>query len=400
MKKDFSASCVPAAGSGHRYLTYPHANGFADGGRTLVFTEKTAEGFAIWRLDLLSGAESRVCVFDAVVPEREVFWFDIATQANVLFAVAGNALCAVDMNEAQAGQSKPRVIYREPELTLDGLVSVSATADKVVFGRHDASGARQVMEMSLPADLFSAQTPSGKIPSAEAALGTAPVTTAPRVLAAFDWYANHYQISHFDPEWVGFCHEGAAGSVPDRIWGAHPVYAPGGRALLDNGALDLRVGHEVWAWHAASVFVVAYGESPGRPRGIYEVAAAAVNRPPRLVSEGDRDWHLNVSRCGRWVVADTTGSSVQSGCGWENANGVSDIIVIDSDSGERRLVASTRYKEKHPWHPHPVFSSNGEFIFFNSANGAGEGGTIAAVANPFFRKTSLPAARAVIAGAL
>ncbi len=158
-----------------------------------------------------------------------------------------------------------------------------------------------------------------------------------------------------------------------------------GRSLLfDQFAHDpqrvLYAGHERWSFHDRSVLIVAYGEGPARPRGIYE--AFTDGRPQRLVSEGDRDMHLDVSRDGRWVVVDTSGAFDAPGKGWEDSRAISDILVIDRLTGERRYVARTRIMN-HPSHPHPVFSPDGRHIYYNEANEKGDLNRVWRAENPF-----------------
>jgi Tol biopolymer transport system component len=139
------------------------------------------------------------------------------------------------------------------------------------------------------------------------------------------------------------------------------------------------VGHERWKFHEPGAVVVGYGASRGEPRGIYEVSTSSRSR---LVSEGDRDLHVNISRDGRWIVVDTSGPHDQPGKGWEDVNGVSDILLIDAASGARRWLARTRLGARHPYHPHPCFSPDGRHIYFNEASGEGCGGRVMRIANP------------------
>ena len=127
--------------------------------------------------------------------------------------------------------------------------------------------------------------------------------------------------------------------------------------------------------------MVAYGVSPAGPRGLYEVFAD--DRPARLISPGERDYHCDVSRDGRWAVVDTTGPHDAPGCGWENALDICDILIVDMKTGRREFLARSRQYKFHPRHPHPVFSPDGSTIFYNEAESGGDHNRIMEVLNPW-----------------
>jgi hypothetical protein len=118
--------------------------------------------------------------------------------------------------------------------------------------------------------------------------------------------------------------------------------------------------------HDRSVLAIAYGVSPEGPRGLYEVFFSG--RPARLISQGDRDWHCNLSPDGGWAVVDTTGPHDLPGRGWENAEGRSDVLLVEMATGRRELLAHTTLT-KHPWHPHPVFTPDGRGVVYSEARG-------------------------------
>ncbi len=75
-----------------------------------------------------------------------------------------------------------------------------------------------------------------------------------------------------------------------------------------------------------------------------------------------------VTRDGRWAVVDTTGPWDRPGKSWENAEDISDIVLLDMKTGERHFLARSRQYMRHPRHPHPVFSPDGSTIFFNESS--------------------------------
>ncbi|MDR1283762.1 MAG: hypothetical protein LBK99_23535 [Opitutaceae bacterium] len=353
-----------------RYLTYPHCNGFADGGRSLVLGQTEPGVSSIWRHDLETGREERLCEFaHAAGGPDPVLYFDIAASANMLVVRSGGSVWRLDLN-APAGIAKPERLWHGDGADLCGLVSVSAGGSRVLFdNRPDNALSRwRLIELDLRRE---------------------PETRA-RIAGEFSWWANHFHFCPHDETWIGFSHEGPTSQIPDRVWAMHPRLAPQGRCLFRNGAANLCVGHERWAFHASSAFAVAYGESPSGPRGVYEIRAPETETdslsPPRLVSEGDRDWHVDISRCGRWAVVDTTGPHDAPGRGWQDARDISDILLIDTATGRREFLARSRQDGKHPCHPHPVFSPDGSAIFYNEAAPDGGGHRVIAVSNPWINK--------------
>lgn len=324
-----------------RYLAYPHTNGFADGGRRIVLGQRDVESYSLWLCDLSTSQESKLCEWPrASSQDNEMLWFDVASQANVLVTIAHNTIWCIDLNNSAPC---PRAVYREsdPLASLLALPSIAANGARIIASRR-MGDCYQLIEIEVDSN------------------------EPPRLLFESQWFANHGQISPHDQRWIGFAHEGATEQIGDRVWGWHRDLAPEGMCLFDNGARGLSIGHERWAFHATSLFAVAYGVSPEGPRGIYEVFPG--ERTSRLVSEGDRDWHVNASQDGRWLVVDTTGAYNEPGRGWDNAGRTSDVLVIDTENGERAFVGRSRFAAQFHLHPHPTFSPDGRTIVFNEAS--------------------------------
>lgn len=335
----------------NNYLTYPHANGFTANGRHLVTGRIEARGHSLWRHDLFTGDEVRIGCLPADF-SGDPLWFDVARDTGRLVAVANNEVWLFDAT----GLLEPVLVYRENNDggVLHSLSSISADGTRLIIGR--------------------------RIGDRHEALELTPGSGAVRVLFSMPWFANHFHLSPYDETWIGFSHEGAADLVTDRVWAWHERLAPAGLCLLDQRPQGLWLGHERWSFHTTSAFAVCYGGSPGGPRGIYELFPDG--RPPRLISEGDRDWHVNISQNGRWAVVDTTGPHDQPGRGWANAGDASDIMLIEISTGHRTPIARSRRAAKHPFHPHPTFSPDGERIFYNEAGPDGVSCKIQWVPNP------------------
>jgi Tol biopolymer transport system component len=87
------------------------------------------------------------------------------------------------------------------------------------------------------------------------------------------------------------------------------------------------------------------------------------------VSEGDRDWHCDISRNGRRAVVDTNPVYEWPGAPWDAAPGNSDIVVVDMESGRRTFLARTSWSGRQ--HPHPVFTPDGAAVLFHRSDAGG-----------------------------
>ncbi len=337
------------------YQTYPHANGFADGGQSIVLGRLNNGTASLWKVPPGSEKEFQICAFDISSERERLLWFDVARDANLLVTVAGGAVWLFDLNSP----GNQKVVYQaQPPATISTqLPSITADGKRILIGLR-----QEEMHSVLSLDTASGEG---------------------HVLFEYPWFTNHFHFCPHDENWIGFCHEGPCEQIGKRVWGWHAEHAPRGRCCFDqhwgDPAHELCVGHERWAFHESKIAVVAYGVSSGGPRGIYE---AGTDGTSRLISGGDRDLHLNVSRDGNWIVADTSGPHDLPGKGWEKAGGISDILLIDSRDGSRRWLARTRLQPRHPFHPHPVFSPDGRSVFYNEASADGHGGRVMRVANP------------------
>jgi len=322
------------------YLTYPHSNGFCRDGRHVVLGKLEGPAASLWRCPLDAQDDHCLGSFDISGEEEKLVWFDVARDADRLVASNGQQLWLIDL---ATGQRKS--IYRaEAPAHLMSLTAINAAGTRVLVGL--------------------------RFPDRWAALEVEVDSGRHRILFERPWYMNHFHYSPHDEAWIGFCHEGKCETVGDRVWGWHAAKAPEGRCLFEQNWGDpkreLCAGHERWSFHADSVIVVAYGASPGRPRGIYE---ARCDGNARLISEADRDLHVNISASGRWMAVDTSGPHDRAGRGWENAEGISDVLLLDPSNGRRRWLARTRIAS-HPSHPHPVFSRDERFVFYNESTDA------------------------------
>ena len=297
---------------------------------------------SFWKVDLRSGRDALIGRFasptaGAFKPE---LWFDVAYAANTLVTVAGGAVVLFDLSTSGPG----RELFSPPSgVVLQALPSITADGTRVVVHYQ-----QEQMYGVLAIDV-----------------ATGKATT----LVRHGWWIGHTHFLPYDPTWILFCHEGRCDTVPDRMWAYHPTRCPQGRVLFDQassvqGTL-LQVGHEVGCHHDACLLAVAYGVSDTGPRGVYQISLDG--RAPKLVSSADRDLHCNISRNGRWIVVDTSGPHDAPGRGWQDAQGHSDVLLVDAATGVRSLLARSHILN-HPWHPHPAFSPDGNSIIYGEAH--------------------------------
>ncbi|WP_327091441.1 oligogalacturonate lyase family protein [Nonomuraea sp. NBC_01738] len=323
------------------HLTYPHANGFHDGRLLLARHEAGRGATALVSVDL-GGKDERLVA--AIAPRRDGVarpaYPDVAEGTGRAAWIWDDVLYIADEPGAAEIVYTAAHLQNVCAITRDGasVVVVRETGDRWIFLRID-------LATGYATELF----------------------TRP-------WRANHPHHSPFDESWLAYAHEGPAREIPDRVWAWHD-----GRhvQVLDQAAISavpgafVAVGHERWLHHDLGAAVVAYGDSEAGPRGLYFTHPDG--RPPRLVAAGERLWHCDVSRDGRWAVADTTGPSDLPGRGWQDAGGVCDVLLVEVATGHQVRLARTT-ATSHPDHPHPIFTPAGDEILFNHQ------GSVAAVA--------------------
>ncbi|WP_405718467.1 hypothetical protein [Streptomyces sp. NBC_00046] len=99
------------------------------------------------------------------------------------------------------------------------------------------------------------------------------------------------------------------------------------------------------------------------------------------------DRHCDISRDGRRAVVDTTGPFDAPGRGWQDAGQVSDVVLVDMATGARTPLARTE-ADRHPRHPHPVFTPDGTAVLYN--HGDPSTGEVAVARVPLPREDSSP----------
>ncbi len=338
------------------YLAYPHANIFGRDGRSFVFARAGNENSPqfVWK-EGTRGRETPLPILKRKKP-RALSYYDVALQTDLVATTADDALWI-----CEPGATAWRRLYGAPQgATLQPNPSLSADGKRALVGQVTGSSCACV----------EVDTRSG----------------AAKTLFSPLWHASHFHLVPHDESWIGYCHEEWADfkagkpTTGDRVWAWHAQHAPQGRFLFGGKQADgtnLNVGHERWGFHDTSALVVAYRSSSGGPKGIYEVWAQG--RAPKLVSELTNFWHVNINRNGKWVAADTVGAFDPEEAPIPGDEGSrSDIVLVEKATGKTRLLARSHFTP-HPYHPHPIFSADAEWVLYNDSASVLEGGAPGAV---------------------
>ncbi|MDF3130121.1 hypothetical protein P0Y35_13010 [Kiritimatiellaeota bacterium B1221] len=331
------------------FNTYPHMNGFVDGGRGLVYMRSFPACRKLYWRDLERGEEKMLAEFDAAVPGNS---WDVGLHTHRLAMILGNQAWIMDLDNPR---DKKTVYTPKPGVELDDLCSLSKDGKKLLCGEHH-EGANVAVEIDLE---------SGEV----------------RELFTKSWYANHFHYCPYDENWVAFSHEGKTEEIPDRCWVWHAEHAPEGKCVFEQDSeipgVKLCVGHERWCFHDASGYAPAYAHSPAGKRGLYEVFGDG--RPAVLRWKSDIIWHCTMDLSGRYAAVDTAGPIREEPfTEKEYAEHLAyfkkhdqakipidgDVALLDLETQRYVYIASARWS-KHPYHPHPAISPDGRWVTWN-----------------------------------
>lgn len=328
----------------HSWIAYPHSRGFltGSGGTRVLLGQNPGKSLQVVSQNLDESGHQVLFQCPVTDGYRGHLWWD-AQEAGPrgawLLVTAANALHLVPVDRP----SEVAVVYRPPAgWTLYEIPSIHPTEPVALVLLQKTNEAGRIFELDLETGR---ESPSAELP----------------------FYTGHAHYAPHNPDLIGFCHEGPTETVPDRVWYLDKQHPEKARALWDQKVPHeekaLCLGHEVWLAHEEACAVVAYGVSPAGPRGLYQLSP---HHGPRLISRGDRDWHVGSRTDGSLWVCDTTGPHDAPGTGWENAGQTSDILLVNPRSGQRHFFARTRFSPQgHPGHPHPRFSPDGLWVWWN-----------------------------------
>lgn len=328
------------------YFTYPHANGFLPDGRTAVLARTKGNRTEFLAFNPEESSTSTLSWLEGVK-----MYYDISSNG-LLGAVANNSIVVMDVSDGKA--SEPRVLWESTApWRLGDLFGITADGQTAYVDFHDYNTPERHQIRAFATDAL--------------------MPEPGEVILEKNWLLNHVHPSPYNDEWIFFSHEGQ--KVTDRMWNWNAKASPEGQSIfnqLDAEGKPLYIGHELAMHHKLAMLAVAYGNSPGSPRGLYEVEALGdeAQQQVRLLSEGNRDLHCNISRDGRWAVVDTMGPSDAPGPpldGWITVKdgSVSDVLIVNLETGARQFLVRSHMDRKHPWHLHPHISPDGRWVIYN-----------------------------------
>lgn len=288
---------------------------------------------------------------------------DYSPDANVLvyFDMTGHNMYLLDPDSGRCSR-----IVHEPEGTIADPPSISTDGTRVVY--YAVFPGIENRAFVGPGSVIFALDVDPK---------TLEVVRGPEVVVAFParkgpTYAenpgdqvrvNHCQINPANRDHVSYAHEfhnvNVDGSLmKTRLWQVmadgtenrpvirqergeghtHEVFAPSGKSL-----------YYVDFW-ARSVFAVDF--ESGERRLVFEAPDYLPN-------------HITISPDERFIAADIWADWGED----EHGNRNSGILLVDTQTGEQRVLCRFPRGRKHPAHPHPSFSPDGTNIAFTLADG-------------------------------
>lgn len=344
------------------FLAYPHANGFADNGDSIVVGSCRDGVWSLRKVDLQTGSETTLCEHVQSELSDEALWFDVSLGSNKMYYGVGRRFYEIDLSDPGEARLIWAPSWDQPML---GLCCVNERGDRVAFiDRNDDGHLLVIIDPRTPNITRNVRLPAST------------VSKNSQISNPIAW--NHHHFSPFNSDWIGFCNNAFSHRIPDRLWGWHPELAPHGKCFLDHrlGAQDCQIytSHERWCYHDLSAITCALMTSPSpRFAGLWEVFMD--EREPTQIFEHGRVCHCDVSRNGEFVVADTFGPHDGGRIDreiWEN--NISDVLLVQRQTGDFKPIARSHIGPRransphfpaHPHHVHPIFHPNGDRVFYN-----------------------------------
>jgi oligogalacturonide lyase len=288
-------------------------------------------------IQLTNGRE--VCAHNAVLAPRgaEVYCFD-GPELHAVALASFKARFLACLPEGQALASSPAI-------SSDGQLLVYCC-----FQRPDVGG---LAGWEAFAPTFAAR------PRTE--IWVAPIDGSGATLVhAEDRWLGHPQFRPGDNNTIMYCHEGPWDQV-ERIWALAVDGAGAPRPLRPQKVGAELVGHEYFT-RDGSTLVYAWcpgggdgGKVPARSVRALDLATGQ----ERVIFEGRRVNHFTSNADNSLIVADTDDPADQN------------LYLIDARTGSAQLLCACRssqktYRSTQDANPHPCFSWDGKFVFFNS----------------------------------
>lgn len=317
-------------------------------GRRIIFGSDRTGAEQLFMVEWPSGSiiqltnGANVCAHNAVLAPRgaEVFYFD------------GPELHAVAL-----ASFRDRFLAALPEgLTLASPPAISSDGQLLVYCCFRKPDVGDLAGWQAFGPTFEAR------PRTE--IWVAPIDgSGGRLVHAEDRWLGHPQFRPGGTNTIIYCHEGPWDRV-ERIWTVAADGSTPPRCLRPQKIGQELIGHEYFTRDGA-MLVYAWCRSGG---GAGKVPAHSVRMldlvtgNERVVFEGRQVNHFGSNGDSSLIVADTSDPADPN------------LYLINTKSGNAELLCTCRSSQK-PWrstqdaHPHPCFSWDGKFVFFNSDEG-------------------------------
>lgn len=332
------------------FITYPHHNGFFNGGANLVIRYQLVSAPYPEYLHIVNfqtGALTQIPPRAANTPVLGGY-FDVHYNTGLLVCVEsavpaqGIPARIWTFNAAQFllnGTGTWQQVYEAPANTeiADHMAGIHPDGTKIAFSVMYQA----IAGSPVPGDRHC------KITEVTLSTGQA------EVLVERDKLLNHVHYHPEFPTWLMFSREGDINLHTERVWAHHRTFLPNGGNIVPQVLTDgtvLRLAHERACHHQDSLVVVNYASPRGLYRGFLD------SRQPVRIASG-RFEHCDISRDGRFIVVDTADQAMP---------GMS-IELIDTQNGNAitSIVTGIVRGDNHPRHNHPVISPDGNYVLFN-----------------------------------
>ena len=334
-------------GATETYFTYPHTNGFWPDSDHAILMEGAHPNYGkVVQWDLEN--DTRVTLHDFGAPVKA--YYSVSGNGKLITTIR-NRLEMVDLTVSVGYETKLQTtVYDEgnfqpdpskpgynpwsltdvPDITYDGYFAVIYLGNTI-----DDEYAIQVLET----DSLNATT----------------------LELDFTSIYSHVHFSPYNENYLSFGHKGEMDSHPSeqlaRLFAHNDAVSSQPFNYFDQlGAAGnyYWLGHERAVFHKEADIVVAYRGSPAGAGLIM----ADYDGDAEMVSSSNRYWHVNISHDGNWAIVDSIPYAGRN---------LTDIYLVDLSTGQSIFLYRTSRDavNGHPWHPHPHFSPDGDWVIFN-----------------------------------
>ncbi len=171
------------------------------------------------------------------------------------------------------------------------------------------------------------------------------------------YVANHWMICPENKDLFFYAHEGETEYVSNRLWlynnKTGNEWNIAKQRLDQDGNLGECHGHECWAPDGKGMYFVKYMQSLIKPTGICYVDIETGKH--EILYSKYKYWHVGVSKDGRYLLSDTVYAPKQS-----------EVIVVDTKTGEEFCADMPLMTAVHPCHPHPQMSPDSGKVMYTA----------------------------------